>query len=125
MSARSQESKAKMLAGAGFLCLAVGYALSLFVPIIFKLVTVSFILLSAGWASLMLLIFYYAIDYRGFRKWTLPFVVIGSNSIFVYMFADLVPLRRWVSIFTRAAVAPAGRLEPLLTAAVWSWPSSG
>ncbi len=119
LSARSKASKMKMIAGAGFLCLAGGYALSFFVPVIFKLVTPSFVLVSAGWACLMLLIFYYAVDYRGFRKWTLPFIVIGSNSIFVYMFYDLVPLHRWVSIFTRAAVAPGGRLEPLLHAVVF------
>ncbi len=33
MSARSKESKAKMIAGAGVLCLATGYALSFVVPV--------------------------------------------------------------------------------------------
>jgi predicted acyltransferase len=118
MSSRSSESKAKLIAGTGFASLALGYALSFVIPIIFKLVTVSFILVSAGWACLMLLIFYYAVDFRGLRQWTLPFVVIGSNSIFVYMFYDLVPLRRWVSIFTRAVAGHPGHLESLLTAIV-------
>jgi len=118
LSARSKASKMKMLAGAGFLCLAGGCALSFFVPVIFKLVTTSFVLVSAGWACLMLLIFYYAVDYRGFRKWTPPFIVIGSNSIFVYMFYDLVPLRHWVSIFTQGMVGTSGRMEPLLQAVV-------
>ena len=30
-----------------------------------------------------------AIDVRGHRQWTLAFVVIGSNSIFIYMFPAL------------------------------------
>jgi predicted acyltransferase len=114
MSARSKESKVKMIAGAGILCLAMGYALSLVVPIVFKLVTASFVLVSAGWACLMLLLFYWVIDVRGYRRWTLPLVVIGCNSIFIYMFPSFVPLGHTVSIFTTDLAATSGQLEPLL-----------
>jgi predicted acyltransferase len=30
-------------------------------------------------------LFYLVVDVWGFRKWTLPFVVIGMNSITIYM----------------------------------------
>jgi predicted acyltransferase len=106
MSARSKESKMKMIAGAGFLCLAAGYALSPLIPIIMKIWTTSYGLVSMGWACLMFLLFYWAIDVRGYRKWTLSFVVIGCNAVFIYMFQSIVPLGRIVGIFTSGHVAP-------------------
>jgi predicted acyltransferase len=118
MSARSKESKVKMIAGAGILCLAVGYALSLVVPIVFKLVTASFVLVSAGWACLMFLFFYWVIDVRGYRRWTLPLVVIGSNSIFIYIFPSFAPLGQPVSIFTKHFLPTSGQLELLLRDAI-------
>jgi predicted acyltransferase len=118
MSARSQERKAKMIAGAGLFCLAAGYALSPVVPVIMKIWTTSYGLVSAGWACVIFLLFYWFIDVRGHRNWSLPFVVIGSNAIFIYMFASIVPLRHWVSIFTRSMVGTSGHVEPLLQAMV-------
>ena len=114
LSIRSKASKVKMIAGAGLLCLAVGYALSPLVPVIFKLVTASFVLVSAGWACLMFLLFYWTIDVCGHRLWTLPFVVIGSNSIFIYMFPSFVPLGDWVSIFSKGIAGTSGHLEAVL-----------
>ena len=118
MSAHSKESKAKMIAGAGLFCLAAGYALGLRVPVIMKIWTTSYGLVSAGWACLMFLLFYWFIDVRGHRKGTLLFVAIGSNAVFIYMVASIVPLHQWVGIFTRSTVEPSGHLEPLLRAIV-------
>jgi predicted acyltransferase len=118
MSARSNESKAKWIAGVGVLCLAAGYALSPFVPVIMKLVTSSYVLVSAGWACLMFGLFYWTIDVRGHRRWSFPFVVIGSNAIFIYMISEIVPLRQWAGIFSSAMAGSAGGLEPILRAMV-------
>ncbi len=118
MSNRSKETKVKMIAGAGLFCLVAGYALSPIIPIIMKIWTTSYGLVTAGWACLMFLLFYWIVDVRGYRGWTLPFVVIGSNAVFIYMFGSIVPLRHWVSIFTHGMAATAPRLEPLVHAAV-------
>jgi predicted acyltransferase len=118
MSARSKQSKAKMIAGMSFFCLAAGYALSPIIPVIMKIWTTSYGLMSAGWACLLFFIFYWAIDVRGYRKWTLPLGVIGSNAVFIYMFSSIVPLRDWVAIFTKAMGGTAAHLEPLIRAAV-------
>jgi predicted acyltransferase len=118
MSARSKESKVKMIAGAGFLCLAAGYALSPIVPIIMKIWTTSYGLVTAGWACLMFLLFYWAIDVRGRRGWSQPFVVIGSNAVFIYMFASIVPLHNWVRIFTQGIIGTSGHVELLVRAVV-------
>ncbi|MPR37081.1 acyltransferase family protein [Salmonirosea aquatica] len=45
----------------------------------------SFILLTAGLAFLLLALFYWIIDVRGFKKWTFFFRVIGMNSIVMYL----------------------------------------
>jgi predicted acyltransferase len=81
-----------------------------------KIWTTSYGLVSAGWACLMFMLFYWVIDFRGNRKWALPFVVIGSNAIFIYMFTSLIPLGTWVHIFTRQVSGEWANLEPLLSA---------
>src|SRR5437870_813180 len=65
MTAHSKESKAKFIGGIGLFCIVTGYATSLVVPVVMKMWTVSYGLLSAGWACLMLLFFYWLIDVRG------------------------------------------------------------
>ena len=42
--------------------------------------------------------------------------MIGSNAIFIYMFASIVPLPQWVGIFTQSMAGTSGDLEPLLRA---------
>ncbi len=112
LSARSKPAKLKMMGGAGLLCLALGYGLSPVVPVVMKVWTTSYGLVTAGWACLMFTLFYGLIDVRGYRKGLFPLVVIGANAVFIYMFSSLVPLGEWVRIFTR----PMGtaRAEPLL-----------
>jgi len=116
MSKRSKESKVKMMGAAGLSCLALGYALSPVVPIVMKMWTTSYGLVTAGWACLMFLVFYWLIDVRGYRRFSVAFVAIGANAIFIYMFASLVPLGRWVGIFTKAMAGSSARVEPLTRA---------
>jgi predicted acyltransferase len=116
LSARSKQSKVKLIGGAGLLCLALGFAISPVVPVIMKIWTTSYGLLTAGWACLIFLLFYWVIDVRGHRSWSLPFVVIGSNAVFIYMFASLIPLGDWVRIFTGGMAGEWTRLEPLTRA---------
>ena len=54
------------------------------VPIVKRIWTPSWTLFSAGWVTLMLAGVYYVVDIRGSRKWTLPFLVVGANSIAMY-----------------------------------------
>jgi len=101
MSARSKQSKAKFIAGIGVGCLAMGYGTSLVVPVVMKMWTASYGLMSAGWACFMLLFFYWLIDMRRYRKWAFPFVIIGMNAIFIYMFTSLIHLDAIVGVFTK------------------------
>jgi predicted acyltransferase len=104
MSARSKQIKAKFIGAIGLGCLAIGYGTSLVVPVVMKMWTASYGLMSAGWACLMLLFFYWLIDIRGYRKWAFPLTVIGMNAIFIYMFTSIIHLDPIVDVFTQGIV---------------------
>jgi len=54
-------------------------------PINKNLWSSSFALQVGGLSMLLLALFYYIIDVKGYRKWAFFFVVIGMNSILIYM----------------------------------------
>jgi predicted acyltransferase len=116
LSDRSNGSKAKIIGGTGLACLALGYALNPWIPIVMKLWTTSYGLASAGCACLMFLAFFWVIEIGGGREWPFFFVVIGSNAIFVYMFASLIPLSDWVEIFAKAMTGHLPQFEALARA---------
>jgi len=59
-------------------------------PIIKRIWTSSFVLLTAGLSAGCLAVFYYIIDVRRRRAWCQPFVWIGSNAITLYLAAQIV-----------------------------------
>jgi heparan-alpha-glucosaminide N-acetyltransferase len=101
-SNRSHREKMRIIAISAAACLALGLAIHPWNPIIKRICTTSFTLYSAGWVLLMLLAFYWLIEVQGYRKWTLPLVVIGANSIFIYSLHMVLQgwLNRAVGVFT-------------------------
>jgi len=97
----SKESKAKLIGGIGLGCIAAGFAISPVVPIVMKMWTTSYGLVSAGWACLMFLLFYWLVDIRGYRRWAFFLTVIGMNAIFIYIFSSLIHLDPIVDVFTQ------------------------
>ncbi len=69
---------------------AAGLALDPFVPIIKKLWTPSFALCSGGASLLMLALFYWICDVRKWTGWAKMFLIVGANSIFIYLFHETV-----------------------------------
>jgi predicted acyltransferase len=108
----------KAIGGAGLACLGAGFALSFVIPVVMKLWTVSYGLMSAGWACLIFLLFYWLIDARGYKRWTFPLVVIGTNAIAAYLGPSIVPVRRIAGIFTAPIAKQAGAFGPLLSTGV-------
>jgi predicted acyltransferase len=104
MSARPKQTKAKWIGGIGLGCLAIAYGTSFVVPVVMKMWTTSYGLMSAGCACLMLLFFYWLIDIHGYRKLAFPLTVIGMNAIFIYMFSSLIHLDPIVDVFTQGIV---------------------
>ena len=82
--------KALYIAAAGFGLAILALALSHVYPIIKKMWTVPYVLLAAGISALLLSLFYYVIDVKGSRSWTLFFRVFGMNSITIYMVARII-----------------------------------
>jgi heparan-alpha-glucosaminide N-acetyltransferase len=58
-------------------------------PIVKRIWTPSWTLFSAGWVTLFLAGYYYVIDVKGYRRWTLPFLVVGMNSIAMYVLVHI------------------------------------
>lgn len=80
---------------AGAVCLGAGWWLGQTVcPIVKRIWTPSWAVYSAGWTLLMLAAFYAVIDIGGYRRWAFPLVVVGMNSITMYLMAQL--LKPWI-----------------------------
>lgn len=79
--------KTLALSIAGVLLLLTGIAWGTFFPINKSMWTSSFVLFAGGWSVLLFALFYYIIDVSGYKRWSLPFVWIGTNSILIYMAA--------------------------------------
>jgi predicted acyltransferase len=77
--------KALIILAAGITSLLVAKIWSFSFPVIKNVWSSSFVLTAGGWSLILLSVFYLVIDVWGFKKWTFPFVVIGMNSITVYM----------------------------------------
>ncbi len=56
-------------------------------PIVKRIWTPSYVLYSGGWVMLFLAGLYWFIDVCGVRRWTFPFVVVGMNSLVMYLLA--------------------------------------
>ena len=86
-SNRAATKKVRDLVSWGIAGLIVGSAIHLLgiCPIVKRIWTPSWTIFSAGWVVLFLAGYYYAIDVKGYRRWTLPFVVVGMNSIAMYV----------------------------------------
>ncbi|MBC6999124.1 DUF5009 domain-containing protein [Cytophaga sp. FL35] len=108
----------------GSIVLVLGFALDLLgiTPIVKRIATTSFTLASGGIAILTLAFFYWAIDVRNHHpKWLRIFSVVGTNSIFIYLFAETVGaqwFRGFGKIWVSGLLSPLGVPEPAIM--VWS-----
>lgn len=85
--ADSARDRLRRLAAYGVAGIALGAVLHFagVCPLVKRIWTPSWAIFSAGWAALFLAFFFYVVDVRGWRRWTLPFLVVGMNSIAMYV----------------------------------------
>ena len=83
-------------------------------PMIFRLWSSSYVLVAVGYASVMLGLFYYIIDVKGYRKWAFPFVVIGLNPLTIYLVQELFDFGIVVNIFLHGVVDSLGSYRLLV-----------
>lgn len=85
LSAAPRQKIAMYLALIGVAGIVLGLILGIWHPIIKKIWTSSFVLLSSGISFVLLALFYWIVDIKGYQKWTFPFRVIGLNAIAAYV----------------------------------------
>lgn len=81
----SGKRKAAYMAAGAVVLLVLALCLDPFQPINKKLWTPAFVFAAGAYSLGMFALFYYLIDVRQWRRWTLFFQVIGMNSITIYM----------------------------------------
>jgi predicted acyltransferase len=90
---------ALILFSSGIILIVTGWLWGLAFPINKILWTSSYVLFAGGWSLLLFALFYWIIDIAGYRKWSLPFVWIGTNSILIYMAAHGIVNFEYISNF--------------------------
>jgi predicted acyltransferase len=98
-SNRSPHAKAARLIIAGAALIAVALVWNIVFPFNKNLWSSSFATLVGGISMLLLAVFYYIIDVKGYKKWAFFFVVIGMNSILIYMSGHFIDWKNTTNAF--------------------------
>jgi len=102
LQARPAAGKLKALALGGLACLLLGYGLdATCTPIIKRIATSSFTLASGGWCLLGLAACYGWVDVLHHRRYLAFFTIVGMNSLFIYLFFEIVG-HRWFNGYVAA-----------------------
>lgn len=88
------EKKALYLLLAGIGLTIAGYLWGLQFPIIKKIWTSTFVLVAGGYSCILLAAFYWIIDVRQWRRWTPPFIWIGTNALAIYFARGIIPFQK-------------------------------
>ena len=95
-SSRDGRCKFQILLIAGVAGLALGWVgHALGVPLVKRIWTPSWALFSTGWCCLILAALYGIVDLRGWRAWSFPLLVVGMNSIAIYVMG--MTLKGWTA----------------------------
>ncbi|MCB0837004.1 MAG: DUF5009 domain-containing protein [Bacteroidetes bacterium] len=117
--------KWKLLMFAGVLMVVIGYLMHPLIPIIKRICTSSFVIVSGGWSILAIGLLYGFIDIQKFNgSWTRFFGVVGMNSLFIYLFAHLdgAPfIEKILHPFTYAIFGWGGELFASIATATLVW----
>jgi predicted acyltransferase len=113
-SGRSGRTKTLGLAVGGIFCLAVGYAWGQVFPVIKHIWTSSYVVWAGGWCLLLLALFYWLIDVKGWSRWAFFFVVIGMNAILVYFGQEVVDFDAIAKFFLGGVERHSAAFAPLI-----------
>jgi predicted acyltransferase len=107
--------KLRVLVLVGVAAVLAGSLMDFGVPLNKKIWTASFAVFSTGWTLLALALFHWVCDIRGKVAWARLFLMVGANSIFIYLFHEILGgwLGRTTLIFMWWSVdlwGPVGRM---------------
>jgi len=108
------DRKAAGLAIAGIVSLLLGLIWGQVFPIIKIIWTSSYVLVAGGLSLLLLALFYWVIDVKGYRKWAYFFIIIGMNPITIYFTQRFVDFDRIARFFLIGFIEHVNFLEPLI-----------
>ncbi len=123
-SGRTPLQKIKPLLIAGILCLALGYGLNPWTPIIKRICTSSFVIVSGGWCLVALAFCYWVIDVKGMKRGVMFFNIVGMNSLFIYLFTNSYGaewFHRIAKPFTMGLFVWAGELNAKIATSLFVW----
>jgi predicted acyltransferase len=112
------KNKIKPLLICGLICFVIGYGLDAahITPIIKRIATSSFTLASLGWCLFGLAFCYWWIDILDHKKYLQFFLIVGMNSLFIYLFFEIVG-SRW---FNGYVTAVSGGIMEIINVAAMS-----
>lgn len=90
----TRRRKVAWLFAAGTAAVLLGYAWGVQFPLIKRIWSSSFVLVTTGYSALLLGVFYLVVDVWQWRKWCEPFVWIGTNAITVYLAVNIVSFKQ-------------------------------
>jgi predicted acyltransferase len=82
---KEQKLRGLVIAGTGLLLVGLVCQWAGLCPIVKRVWTSSYTLYSGGWVLLILAGFYALMEWKGWRRWAFPLMVVGMNSIAVYV----------------------------------------
>jgi heparan-alpha-glucosaminide N-acetyltransferase len=82
---KEQKLRGLLIAGAGLVLLGLVCQWAGVCPIVKRVWTSSYTLYSGGLVVLILAGFYALLDWKGWRRWAFPLIVVGMNSIAIYL----------------------------------------
>jgi predicted acyltransferase len=102
LSQKSNSDKIKIMFFAGLAGVLLGYGMDPSItPIIKRIATSSFTLATGGWCVWGLAVCYWWIDVKDHRRYLRFFTIVGMNSIFIYLFFEIVG-SRWFNGYVSA-----------------------
>ena len=116
---RSTQSNSKktltlIISGAGLIVGALIW--NLIFPINKLLWSSSYVLLTGGLSLLLLALFFWIIDVRGWKKWAFFFIIIGMNPITIYVAQRIIGFYAITEFFLEGVVRLFDSIAPLLMA---------
>lgn len=102
----------------GIVLVLLGLLWNIVFPINKNMWTSSFVLYAGGWSVLLLSVFYLVIDVWKMKKWSMPLVWIGMNSILIYMASHGVVNFEYSSQFLFGGLI---NLTPEIWHLAWLW----
>jgi predicted acyltransferase len=88
-SRRTEMEKVSAMFVAGAACIVAGWAWNYWLPVNKPLWTSSYVLFTAGMGLQLLAVCYWLIDVKGYRRWSVPFAVYGTNALAVFFLTGL------------------------------------